>query len=117
LVILDGKVIDDALTTLGYNEAWLIGELEKLGISHTHDVFLAQMGTDGQLYVDLYEDTLLPAQPKPKPLLLATLKKAEADLEMFALQTDRPRMRTIFTGHAKALTQLIDAVTPYLIET
>src|SRR5690606_8530079 len=56
-VIMDGKVMYESLANLNLNIAWLETELEKMNVS-LENVFLGQADTDGQLYVDLYDDSL-----------------------------------------------------------
>src|SRR5699024_6968381 len=86
-IIMDGKVILESLANLSLNPNWLEEELSKMNIA-LENVFLAQADTDGQLYVDLYDEKITVPEPAEKPLLLATLKKCQADLEVFALATE-----------------------------
>jgi uncharacterized membrane protein YcaP (DUF421 family) len=56
-VIMDGQILHEGLSFLGFECAWLEGELERLG--HTRDrIFLAVADGDGSLYLDFYEDKL-----------------------------------------------------------
>lgn len=56
LLIVDGQILHKNLTELGYSEDWLIKEIQKQGATSIDDVFIAQVSSDGNLYVDLYED-------------------------------------------------------------
>lgn len=112
-VILDGRVMDEPLSTLGLNRAWLDAELEKLGVS-IDNVYLGQVDGYGQLYVDLYDDQLQVPEPQEKASLLAQLKKCEADLEMFALSTDNTEAKQMYTDCSNQLVQLIQDVRPIL---
>lgn len=56
LIIVDGQILHKNLTELGYSEDWLMKEIQKQGAATINDVFLAQVSSDGNLYVDLYED-------------------------------------------------------------
>lgn len=73
-VIIDGNILFEPLANFGLNKHWLMTELDKLGVS-LDNVFLAQVDSFGQLYVDLYDDKIHPPEAKEKQLLLATLKK------------------------------------------
>ncbi|WEK53812.1 MAG: DUF421 domain-containing protein [Candidatus Cohnella colombiensis] len=54
-IIMDGKVLEDSLRKVGLNVNWLNAELEHLKLS-TNEIFLAQVDSQNQLYVDRYED-------------------------------------------------------------
>ncbi|HLR73945.1 MAG TPA: DUF1657 domain-containing protein, partial [Virgibacillus sp.] len=69
---------------------------------------------DGQLTVDLYDDTIVVPEPTEKPLLLATLKKCQADLELFALATNNDASKAMYEKNSKKLQQAIDTVYPHL---
>ncbi len=56
LLIVDGQILYKNLATLGYTEEWLMKEIRKQGATNTNEVFLAQVSSDGELFVDLYED-------------------------------------------------------------
>jgi uncharacterized membrane protein YcaP (DUF421 family) len=55
-VIYDGSIIQDNLTTINRSEKWLMHKLNKQGISHTSEVFLATYNASSGLHIDLYED-------------------------------------------------------------
>lgn len=114
-VIIDGKLMDEPLATLGLNRKWLNTELEKLGVS-LDNVNLGQVDAYGQLYVDLYDDQITVPQPQVKPVLLAQLKKCEADLEMFALSTDEEEAKKLYSDCSMKLQKVIDQVKPLLIQ-
>ncbi|MFJ7748176.1 DUF421 domain-containing protein [Peribacillus sp. NPDC097295] len=109
MVIMDGKILDEPLATIGLNRYWLKTELEKLGIL-LENVFLGQANSNGELTVDLYDDKLKVPSPQEKPLLLATLKKCQADLELFALSTDSPESKEMYSKNSKKLQKAIDDV-------
>ncbi|WP_223068300.1 DUF421 domain-containing protein [Paenibacillus caui] len=113
-VILDGKILDEPLATNGLNRKWLNTELEKLGVS-VDNVYIGQVDSYGQLYVDLFDDNLKVPDPMEKPALLAQLKKCEADLEMFALSTDDQEGKTLYEQSSKQLLKVIEGIKPLLI--
>lgn len=114
-VILDGKMMDEPLATAGFSRQWLNTELEKQGVS-LENVFLGQVDGYGQLYVDLYDDKIKIPQPQEKPLLLATLKKCQADLEIFALSTENETNKQIYTTCSEQLQHIIDDTRRVLIQ-
>jgi len=105
-VILDGNIMDESLRQQGLNRDWLKVELDKLGIS-PENVFIGQVDSNGDLYVDLFDDAIQIPKPTTKDLLFATLKKCEADLELYALSTDDPAVRKMYQKSAEELTGVI----------
>lgn len=112
-VIMDGKIQDEPLATLQLSREWLMTELEKIGVT-LDNVFLGQVDAYQQLYVDLYDDKIRVPAPQGKALLLSTLKKAQADLELFASATRDPAAKTMYGQNAKALAGVIENVKPML---
>ncbi len=105
-VILDGNIIDEGLRNQGLNRAWLKVELDKLGIS-PENVFIGQIDSSGDLYVDLFDDAIQIPKPTTKDLLFATIKKCEADLELYALATNDPTSRKMYQESAKELIEVV----------
>ncbi|MFE5322926.1 DUF421 domain-containing protein [Paenibacillus sp. NPDC056579] len=112
-VIMDGKRLDEPLATIGLSPGWLHTELEKIGVT-VENVFLGQVDSYGQLYVDLYDDMLQVAAPQQKAALLATMKKCEADIEMFSLSTDNPEAKSMYEQCSKQLDAVIQELKPLL---
>ncbi|WP_404452405.1 DUF421 domain-containing protein [Virgibacillus necropolis] len=112
-VIMDGKVLLEPLANLSLNTNWLETELDKMDVS-IENVFLAQADTDGQLTLDLYDDKIAVPAPSEKPLLLANLKKCQADLELFGLATENQSAKEMYQKNSKKLQQAIDLVSGYL---
>ncbi|MGG4034414.1 DUF421 domain-containing protein [Paenibacillus cisolokensis] len=112
-VIMDGKILDEPLSTIGLNRAWLRSELEKLGVA-LENVYLGQVDSYGQLYVDLFDDKIKVPAPQQKAALYATLKKCEADLEMFGLTTRNAEAKAMYEECAEKLRQVIADVKPVL---
>lgn len=112
-VIMDGKMMKEALAIAGLNPGWLKTELEKLGVT-MENVYLGQVDSYGQLYVDLYDDLLNVPEPQEKAALLAALKKCEADIEMFSLSTNDTKAKQMYARSSEALTRIIANVKPYL---
>lgn len=113
-VIIDGKIMDEPLATIGLNRNWLNTELKKIGVS-IENVFLGQVDSYGQLTVDLFDDQLKVPQPQVKAQLLATLKKCEADIEMFGLGSKDKRVKEMYEDGSKKLQEVISAVRPILL--
>ncbi len=113
-VIMDGEIIDEGLTTAGRSRQWLHTELAKLGVT-IENVFLGQVDSYGELTVDLFDDKIQAPSSQEKPLLYATLKKCQADLELFALGTDNPEAKQMYTKNSKKVQHAIDEVT-YLLK-
>ncbi|MGE7888796.1 DUF421 domain-containing protein [Bacillus cereus] len=113
-VIMDGNVLDEPLSSSGHNRAWLHAELEKLGVV-IENVFLGQVDSYGQLTIDIYNDKLQMPSPQNKPLLLASLKKCHADLELFSLETKSKSASEMYSKNAKQIEKILNRVT-YLLK-
>ncbi len=112
-VIMDGEVLDEPLSVAGLNRRWLNEELDKLGVA-MENVYLGQVDSDGQLSVDLYDDQIKVPSPQEKPLLLATINKCQADLELFALATDSASAKAMYAKNAKKLKDMLKKLDPAL---
>src|SRR5699024_6536033 len=110
---MDGKIMYEPLANLSLSKDWLETELEKLNVS-LENVFLGQADREGQLTVDLYDDQIVVPSPSEKPLLLASLKKCQADLELFALHTDNKSSKQLYEINSKKIQQVIDQTTSFL---
>ena len=112
-VILDGNIMDEALTAMGVNRNWLLTEIDKAGVS-VENIFIAQVDSTGQLYLDLFDDSLSTPQPTIREMTLATLKKCQADCELFALGTREPEAKTMYRETATGLNDIIGELEPLL---
>lgn len=112
-VILDGIIMDEPLTAMGLNRHWLHTELEKAGVA-PENVFIAQVDSVGQLYVDLFDDAIQIPAPKTKELVHATLKKCQADCELYALGTKQPEAKQVYAESSKVLSEVIQELEPLL---
>ncbi|ALS21241.1 MULTISPECIES: DUF421 domain-containing protein [Paenibacillus] len=112
-VIIDGKIRDEPLATAGLSREWLQTELEKIGVT-LENVFVGQVDSYGQLYVDLYDDMLKVPPMNQKPLLLATLKKCEADLALFGLSTTNEEAKRMYEQGMEKIKDIIGQVEPLL---
>jgi uncharacterized membrane protein YcaP (DUF421 family) len=113
-VIMDGQVIDEALRSAGKGRGWLHTELAKLELT-VDNVFIGQVDSYGELTVDIYDDKMQTPSPTQRPLLLATLKKIQADLEIFSLETEDETSKAMYKKDAKLIQETIDKLTAYLI--
>ena len=113
-VIMDGNVLDEPLSASGHNRAWLHSELEKLGVV-IENVFLGQIDSYGQLTIDIYNDKLQMHSPQNKPLLLASLKKCHADLELFSLETKSKKASEMYAKNAQKIETILNK-TAYLLK-
>jgi uncharacterized membrane protein YcaP (DUF421 family) len=112
-VIMDGKIIDNALSDSGKNRGWLMIELEKLGVTLAN-VFYAQIDAYGDLTIDLYDDQIVVPTPQTRPLLMAMIKKCQADMESFALETNSEAGKQMYQKNSKKLTEVINQLSPFL---
>lgn len=113
MVINDGEILDELLATTGMSRGWLRTELDKQGVP-LENVFLGQVNGFGELYLDLYDDQLKVQQPQNRAILWATLKKCEADLELFGLSTKDKAARKLYAAQVTELKKVISTLTPIL---
>ncbi|MFD2170785.1 DUF421 domain-containing protein [Tumebacillus lipolyticus] len=112
-VIMDGKILDESLATRGFNRGWLNTELNKAGVL-LENVFIGQVDTNGQLFLDLFDDLIQVPQPQTLKLTYLTLQKCQADLEIFALSVQDAAAKKRYEQEAARLKQVLDDVTPLL---
>lgn len=112
-VVMDGNILDEPLATLGLSRQWLLTEIDKLGVT-LENIFLGQVDSYGQLYVDLYDDQIAVPAPQNKAKLFAVLKKCEADLEMFSLSTKDKQAKQLYTDCVELMRLAIEDLRPYL---
>lgn len=114
IVILDGKLNEKSLNKTGYTRQWLLGEVVKQGATDFSDVFIGQIDSSGKVYIDLYQDKLKKPEIKQKPLLKASLKKVEADLESFAAQTNDKKAKVLYQDQAQQVKKILSRVSSFL---
>ncbi|WP_173918496.1 DUF421 domain-containing protein [Halobacillus sp. Marseille-Q1614] len=112
-VIMDGEFQDQQLAAAGKTRAWVEGELNQLGMP-VDNIFLCQIDSHGQFAVDVYDDKIQIPSPQEKPLLLASLKKCQADFELFALAARDKDAKKIYEKNAQKLQVSLDKLTPLL---
>lgn len=111
-VIMDGVIMDEALQTAGYDQAWLKGQLDRLGTT-TEQVFLAQVDSNGKLDADLYTgDTQAQQQSQMKQAekadLYSMMTKCKADLELLgSLAANNKRAQQKYQQSASKLQDVI----------
>jgi uncharacterized membrane protein YcaP (DUF421 family) len=113
-VIMDGNILPGPLFSLGLNQEWLKVELEKMEVA-LENVFLGQVDSSGDLFLDLFDDAVEIPQPKVKELLFANLQKIQADLSAFSLQTDNKNAKGMYLRNSQKLEKLLNKIRPYLL--
>lgn len=112
-VIMDGVILDEPLSTIGLNRGWLKTELNKIGVP-LESVYFGQVDQYGQLYIDLYDDQLKTPQPTARELVYATLKKCQADMELFALGAKDKEGKALYADCARKLDGVVQEGEPLL---
>ncbi|MBX6394909.1 MAG: DUF421 domain-containing protein, partial [Alicyclobacillaceae bacterium] len=113
VVIEDGHIHHEGLSKANLDPGWLVTELERKGILLSN-VFLGQVDSQGNLYVDLYDDKLPVPMSTQRQGTLALLKQVQANLELFALATDKETSKRQFETWARDVDRVIRKVQPYL---
>lgn len=113
-VIMDGNIINEGLTNMGLNHRWLEEELEKAEVA-LENVFVGQVDSSGEMYLDLFDDAVQLPQPKVRELLYGGLEKAQADLTKYALEVEGEEVKNMYAGNAEKLNQLLQKLRPFLL--
>jgi uncharacterized membrane protein YcaP (DUF421 family) len=113
-VILDGTILDEPLSTIGLNREWLKVQLSNAGVS-VDNVFIGQVDSSGDLFMDLFDDSIEVAQPQVKELLYATISKVQADLLSFSLETNNPKAKKMYSNNANKIKKVMEKLEPYLL--
>lgn len=113
-VILDGNILNEGLTNAGLNHGWLTTQLEIKGVS-LENVFLGQVDSSGDLYIDLFDDMIQVPKNEIKEMLYASLQKSQSDLMSFSLDTDNKDAKNTYLKNSKKLEQILAKLEPYLL--
>ncbi len=113
-VILDGNILNDQLAALGLNRHWLKEQLEGAGVL-LDNVFICQVDATGELYLDLFDDTLQNPKPQVKEMLYASMEKAQASLTTFSLETEDEGAKNMYSEYADRLQELLGKIKPHLL--
>jgi uncharacterized membrane protein YcaP (DUF421 family) len=113
-IILDGVILNEPLFSLGFNQEWLGIQLETMGVS-LDNVFIGQVDSSGDLYLDLFDDSVELPQPKIKEMVYANFEKIQADLMSFALETNDEAAKKMYSQHAETVKQFTEKLKPYLL--
>lgn len=113
-VILDGNILHNPLTELGLTRQWIQTQLESSGVS-LDNVFLGQVNSAGELYLDLFDDATQLPNPSVREMLFATLQQSQADLSTYALETKDQEAKAMFANGAAKLQQLMEKLRPHLL--
>ena len=113
-VILDGNILDEGLASSGLNKRWLKTELENKGVD-LENVFIGQVDSSGDLYVDLFDDLVQVPKTQVKEMLYASIQKSQADLMSFALETENDKAKSIYLKDADNLENVMKKLEPYLL--
>ncbi|RKL67424.1 DUF421 domain-containing protein [Salipaludibacillus neizhouensis] len=116
IVVMDGNLMEKNLSELGYNQEWLLNELNNQGANSFSEVFLAQVDSKGNVYIDLYNDQLEMSQIKQKLLLAANIKQLQTNLMNFSLQAENEEAKEMYKNQAQNMETLLDNMTAYLKE-
>lgn len=113
-IILDGTILDNGLANRGLDRTWLDVQLSNLEVS-LENIFIGQIDSSGDLYVDLFDDLIQIPQPKVKELLYSNIEKVYSDLTSYSLETKDPVVKEMYAQNANRMKKILDALKPYLL--
>lgn len=114
VVILDGNVLNEGLTNIGLNKAWLKTQLEIKGVD-LENVFIGQVDSSGDLYLDLFDDMIQVPKAQVKEMLYASIQKSQADLISFSLETQNKAAKAMYLKNIESLKRVMEKLEPYLL--
>ncbi|MFC0212755.1 DUF421 domain-containing protein [Paenibacillus chartarius] len=118
-VIMEGIVSDQALAAAHKTRGWLEQELKRIG-AQAEEVFMGQVDSNGQLTVDLYNDSnSKPASTPPTSSsadaeLLQALKRCAEELERMAGQAERMEAQIRMDDCSKRMKSIVADMSPLL---
>ncbi|MEW5921049.1 MAG: DUF421 domain-containing protein [Bacillota bacterium] len=116
IVLMNGKILRKNLNRRGYSENWLRHKLYEIGVDDPQAVSLAQLDTQGKLYVDIYDDKVpRPRSTKEKELVLK-LEKVNAQLEIFAGDTVNEEAKELYRQYARQTAELLARLKPMILK-
>lgn len=116
VLVMNGKPAKDNLEKLGYNEQWLQKKLQNAGVDKVSNVSFAQIDSNGNLYIDLYDDKKAqPSETKGRECI-AKFQKAAAELSQYALETNAPHMQEMYQGYASQIERMLEDLKPKLLQ-
>lgn len=113
-VILDGNILDEPLSTKGLSREWLKVQLSNAGVS-LDNVFIGQVDSSGDLFIDLFDDSIEIPQPKVKEMLYASISKVQSDCLSFSIDTEDLDAKEMYSKNAQILKEMMDKLEPYLL--
>ncbi|MBU3144391.1 DUF421 domain-containing protein [Clostridium sp. CF012] len=113
-VILDGNMLNEGLTNIGLNQGWLKTELENKGVA-LENVFIGQVDSSGDLYLDLFDDMIQVPKSQIKEMLYASIQKCQADLMSFSLETKNEEAKSMYLKNTENLGDILEKLEPYLL--
>ena len=113
-VILNGNILNESLSNMGLNQRWLNSQLQSAGVS-LYNVFIGQVDASGDLYIDLFDDTMQIPQSQVKELLYANIEKCQADLMSYSLETENEVAKQMYSQNADRLKNVMEKLEPYLL--
>ncbi|HEX9026839.1 MAG TPA: DUF421 domain-containing protein [Clostridium sp.] len=113
-VILDGNMLNEGLTNIGLNQGWLRTQLENKGVD-LENVFIGQVDSSGDLYLDLFDDMIQVPKTQIKEMLYASIQKSQADLVSFYLETENKAAKAMYLKNSEELKKVMEKLEPYLL--
>ncbi|ADU28774.1 YetF domain-containing protein [Evansella cellulosilytica] len=56
ILIIEGHILKETMKTLNVTKEWLLAEVKKKGATNLNQVLIAQLQSDGSLYVDIWHE-------------------------------------------------------------
>ncbi|MBC8062942.1 MAG: DUF421 domain-containing protein [Clostridiaceae bacterium] len=113
-VILDGAIINEGLNNTGLNQEWLSTQLQSKGVT-LDNVFLGQVDSSGDLYLDIFDDNIEVPKSQVKEMLYANIEKTQADFMSFYLETNNKQAKAMYLKNAEKLKAVMENIEPYLL--
>ena len=116
IVVLHGKIMQRNLQHRGYNVNWLKEKLDEMGVENPEAVSLAQLDTNGKLYIDLYDDKKPRPQSVKEKELIIQLQKVNAQMGKYALEAENEEMKKMYQDYVEQTAGILSALKPKLLK-
>ncbi|MBC8060433.1 MAG: DUF1657 domain-containing protein, partial [Clostridiaceae bacterium] len=107
-------VINEGLNNTGLNQEWLSTQLQSKGVT-LDNVFLGQVDSSGDLYLDIFDDNIEVPKSQVKEMLYANIEKTQADFMSFYLETNNKQAKAMYLKNAEKLKAVMEDIEPYLL--
>ncbi|MGF9642165.1 DUF421 domain-containing protein [Paenibacillus sp. MABNS29] len=111
-VIMDGQLMEQQMAYMGITQQWLDAKLKEKSLT-VKDVFFAQVGTQGELYIDPYSDNVqLSKVQDSNQAVLTLLEQCTTELQKLASGSSEQQRKQLYEQCSQSLKEAIQEMQP-----